>query len=987
MVLDPSDEGTLWSSPYGEVKDQWITFDLGGDYPVGAIRLLAMANTTGPKLLRVECCKTKKQVRAGEWTLVGSFRAENTSVWQQFEIPRRLDAVNITRRWKVTFVSNFGNTTAVAVNGVQFLLAKEESPQVLSQSHSMVVTPPPVGKDADVMSLHVDGTAWPPHRYQWYRSGRPLENETLPKLDIRLHTPPTMECRPFRCIHCKHAAHAVPRNATRVVCGNCDNPFVFKEYEETFAARSAWEGVVAALEADVREAEVANDEAMADLEKARLEVTLCEAESREKFIVAKADLNAKTVAQRGSDERLKAAREAVNNKHRELLKAARDDPLKIRHDFEGLYECRLSNIRGGTILRTVSSYGIYVFARDPPPLRLKVQALYVPKEKLRRRYWPKYAWAFGWFTHGKIGGDVLLKFHDGAVYDGPYVLEACLSLRGSIPPEAREPGHWGTWITKTGWIYEGPLVDNHFDKDCVTGVYRLTSPDKGSVYEGDLLDEKRHGVGEYRYADGTVYSGEWHRGQRQGFGTLISPTGAVYEGEFDHDLIHGEGLWSWTDGSSYAGQTKHGVREGKGLYVTRMRDAFFGDFANNKPDGDIIAYYCDGSKHTGTFREGTRHGRGTTQEENGNRVIGTWDKDKRDGVFELRTPVFISGTQAYEDEIRTGLWEAGEFVEWLSPPVYPHATKQFYEMFENDDSQYDGVYAMLVAKKLPHLPRGVDPTNLRVIACVHRIAAEAGALCASDSIADAKEQVKAAEAPHSAAVVRLQSAQALERVCVQEHLKKKEAADHLESKLEALVANRDKLEAEVEQFYADDPGRTRKLFLEAVERLKTIEGSDWFMVRNYDKPPPVLATLMSAVCTLMLVRDSWKSARNIVGSSVQNMEARDEEALAVKYDCKLVYRLEHEFSPYTRCDAQDVMLKLAQFVVDPRFQGGSLFLKLYGDALGPVADLVKTAYNYIIKAAEIKPRKMAIAGVEGNITYTTTCLERERQEQEELHKQ
>lgn len=46
-----------------------------------------------------------------------------------------------------------------------------------------------------------------------------------------------------------------------------------------------------------------------------------------------------------------------------------------------------------------------------------------------------------------------------------------------------------------------------------------------------------------------------------------------------------------------------------------------------------------------------------------------------------------------------------------------------------------------VAKKLPHLPRGVDPTNLRVIACVRRIAAEAGELCASDTIADAKQQV------------------------------------------------------------------------------------------------------------------------------------------------------------------------------------------------------------------------------------------------------
>lgn len=46
-----------------------------------------------------------------------------------------------------------------------------------------------------------------------------------------------------------------------------------------------------------------------------------------------------------------------------------------------------------------------------------------------------------------------------------------------------------------------------------------------------------------------------------------------------------------------------------------------------------------------------------------------------------------------------------------------------------------------VAKRLPHLPRGVDPKNPRVIACVRRIAAEAGELCAVDSIADAKKQV------------------------------------------------------------------------------------------------------------------------------------------------------------------------------------------------------------------------------------------------------
>ncbi|CAM9878774.1 unnamed protein product, partial [Laminaria digitata] len=101
--------------------------------------------------------------------------------------------------------------------------------------------------------------------------------------------------------------------------------------------------------------------------------------------------------------------------------------------------------------------------------------------------------------------------------------------------------------------------------------------------------------------------------------------------------------------------------------------------------------------------------------------------------------------------------------------------------------------------------------------------------------------------------------------------------------------NRDKLEAEVEQFYADDAGKTRELFLDAVKRLKTITGADWFMVRNYDKPPSVLATLLSAVCTLMLVRDSWKSARNLVGSSVQNMEVIYNRRSAVSYHIDTIW--------------------------------------------------------------------------------------------------
>lgn len=58
----------------------------------------------------------------------------------------------------------------------------------------------------------------------------------------------------------------------RVICGNCETPFVFKEYEETHAARSTWEGVVVAWEAAVQEADKANEAAIVDRDRAHLEV-------------------------------------------------------------------------------------------------------------------------------------------------------------------------------------------------------------------------------------------------------------------------------------------------------------------------------------------------------------------------------------------------------------------------------------------------------------------------------------------------------------------------------------------------------------------------------------------------------------------------------------------------------------------------------------------------------------------------------------------
>lgn len=86
--------------------------------------------------------------------------------------------------------------------------------------------------------------------------------------------------------------------------------------------------------------------------------------------------------------------------------------------------------------------------------------------------------------------------------------------------------------------------------------YGSLSTNKGT-YEGELVNNKPHGKGVFRFNDGGMYKGDFVRGEFTGKGvmTYTFPTrGYRYEGDFVHGQRHGKGVYTFPSGKRYQGE-------------------------------------------------------------------------------------------------------------------------------------------------------------------------------------------------------------------------------------------------------------------------------------------------------------------------------------------------------------------------------------------------------------------------------------------------
>ena len=128
--------------------------------------------------------------------------------------------------------------------------------------------------------------------------------------------------------------------------------------------------------------------------------------------------------------------------------------------------------------------------------------------------------------------------------------------------------------------------------------FKRVEYDGGDVYEGEILNGKRHGHGTYTWADGDTYEGDWKDGKRCGRGKLIqygkSPSGETYM-KYSYD---GE----WLDSKEHG----HGICVEGDFGMEKMDKVFEGEWVNGKRQGRFIWYLTNsnGGRYINFYEDG-----------------------------------------------------------------------------------------------------------------------------------------------------------------------------------------------------------------------------------------------------------------------------------------------------------------------------------------------------------------------------------------------
>ena len=136
---------------------------------------------------------------------------------------------------------------------------------------------------------------------------------------------------------------------------------------------------------------------------------------------------------------------------------------------------------------------------------------------------------------------------------------------------------------KTGAIYDG-----EFSGDSVHGYGRMYYKE-GDVYSGQWNKWAKSGLGEYKFSNGGIYRGMWANNKYHGLGEYQYANKNIYRGDHVDNMMEGSGVMYWSsDGDVYSGDFVKDKRDGYG--ETRNGcgvGGMFGEMRNGERHGKV----------------------------------------------------------------------------------------------------------------------------------------------------------------------------------------------------------------------------------------------------------------------------------------------------------------------------------------------------------------------------------------------------------------
>jgi len=138
------------------------------------------------------------------------------------------------------------------------------------------------------------------------------------------------------------------------------------------------------------------------------------------------------------------------------------------------------------------------------------------------------------------------------------------------------------------------------------------------LYEGMVTGRRLFGSSQIPHGKGTIhyftndkfnrdnYTGQWVKGNREGFGTTYFRDGSMYTGEYLDSLENGVGMITYSNGDVIDANFVDGMIEGHGVLKYTNGDQREGFFNMNKLDGQVIYTKSNGRIVVEVWENGER---------------------------------------------------------------------------------------------------------------------------------------------------------------------------------------------------------------------------------------------------------------------------------------------------------------------------------------------------------------------------------------------